>query len=69
MMAGFIGVSSYVGQPIACFPPAEFTIQWRKYVDNMCWVGWLLNNRRVQFVPFAVHVQFVTCMKTLIHGV
>ena len=43
MMAGFIGVKSYTGEPIACFPPSEFTtIPLRKYVDNRCWVSRLL---------------------------
>ncbi|XP_067940976.1 innexin unc-9-like isoform X2 [Watersipora subatra] len=38
MMAGFVGLRSYTGEPIACIPPAEFTsITWRKWVDNMCW--------------------------------
>lgn len=38
MMSGFVGMRAYVGEAIVCFPPGEFTIKWRKFVDNMCWV-------------------------------
>ena len=28
----------YIGDPIYCFTPAEFTSQWSKYKDQLCWV-------------------------------
>ncbi|XP_067940722.1 innexin unc-9-like [Watersipora subatra] len=39
MMAVFISTKSYVGDPIDCYAPKEFTSQWIKYTDNYCWIS------------------------------
>lgn len=39
MFAVFISTKSYVGDPIDCYAPKEFTSQWIKYTDNYCWIS------------------------------
>jgi len=34
----FFQSGQYIGDPIDCFTPGEFTPQWFKYTDQVCWV-------------------------------
>ncbi|KAL3319060.1 hypothetical protein Ciccas_002274 [Cichlidogyrus casuarinus] len=39
MFIGLIGIRQYVGKPIQCWIPQEFTRGWEEYAENYCWVA------------------------------
>ncbi|KAG5441283.1 Innexin unc-7 [Clonorchis sinensis] len=39
LFIGLIGVRQYVGKPIQCWIPQEFTRGWEEYAENYCWVA------------------------------
>lgn len=45
-----ISVRQYVGKPIQCWVPQEFTRSWEEYAENFCWVSntyFLLPNEQI----------------------
>ncbi|KAF6028118.1 hypothetical protein EB796_013578 [Bugula neritina] len=38
VFAFLVSGGQYIGDPIDCFTPGEFTPQWFKYTDQVCWV-------------------------------
>nr|CAH8872724.1 unnamed protein product [Trichobilharzia regenti] len=39
LFIGLIGIRQYVGKPIQCWIPQEFTRGWEEYAENYCWVS------------------------------
>ncbi|PAA66630.1 hypothetical protein BOX15_Mlig033305g1 [Macrostomum lignano] len=39
LFIGLIGIRQYVGKPIQCWIPQEFTRGWEEYAENYCWVA------------------------------
>nr|VZH91334.1 unnamed protein product [Spirometra erinaceieuropaei] len=39
LFIGVIGIRQYVGKPIQCWIPQEFTRGWEEYAENYCWVA------------------------------
>ncbi|GAA56226.1 innexin unc-9 [Clonorchis sinensis] len=39
VFVGIIGIRQYVGKPIHCWTPQEFTRSWEEYAENYCWVA------------------------------
>nr|BAE78813.1 innexin4 [Dugesia japonica] len=39
LFIGIIGIRQYVGKPIQCWSPQEFTRGWEEYAENYCWVS------------------------------
>ncbi|THD29014.1 Innexin [Fasciola hepatica] len=39
VFVGIIGIRQYVGKPIQCWTPQEFTRSWEEYAENYCWVA------------------------------
>lgn len=46
----FFTTGQYIGDPIDCFTPGEFTPQWSKYTDQYCWV------KNTYYVPYTEDV-------------
>ncbi|KAL8593274.1 hypothetical protein ACOMHN_009927 [Nucella lapillus] len=38
-LAGLIGMNQYVGDPIHCWVPAEFSDSYQDYTENLCWIS------------------------------